>query len=302
MKIDRYIDCESALVSYHSDLHARGVESVALDMEGDQGSIRYAYSISIFQCFDGVESAIIDVLSIGNIAALNKFLTDPAITKVMFSCANDIFMTQNILGSTIAPVRDIAVGQHLLGLPTTIADYLDIDKNQKDRFQRANWLRRPIKKELLDYAINDVLNLLNIEQEITKKLRLVNKYDEYINGSEQLTAKNFLIDHFTHYKAKFPHYKRLKPAQRKAAATAWIFRELFGKHYDVPVGYILSKKAMCAIIKEPDNMVQALINELNRGRAPDRLVRPELVENLYRKAVIIMEKEETVIPELVGSE
>jgi ribonuclease D len=286
-RIDRYLDCESDLTAYLDDLHNRRVEAIALDAEGDQGNIRYAYSLSILQCFDGTETVVIDVLKMGNKPALRRFLTDPAIVKIMFSCANDIFMTQNVLGCTIAPVLDIAVGQRLLQLPINLSDHLTIDKKQKDRFQRANWLKRPISRDLLDYAINDVMTLFIVEHEIATRLRMADLFAAYLKESALLSKKNYVIDHMQHYKAKFPGYKKLRPAQRRAVAAVWVFRELIGRHFDCPVGYILSKQAMAAGIRDPEHTVLSLERELNRGRSVKNRVKKDLVEKYYREALRI---------------
>ena len=286
-RINRYIEHEKDLAAFLEDLRRRAVSAVALDMEGDQGTIRYAYSISIIQCFDGSETAIIDVLSLGNNPALRGFLMDPAIVKIMFSCANDVFMAQNVLGCTIAPVRDIAVGQKLLKLPINLSDYLKIDKKVKDSFQRANWLKRPIKPELLNYAINDVMDLFTIEREIASKLREKGAYDDYVKGSSLLTEKNYIIDNMHHYKAKFPGYRNLGPERRRKAAIAWIFRELMGRHFDCPVGYILSKHALAAAIADHENMPASLEWELNRGRSTGKRVTKTLVEKYFNEALRI---------------
>ena len=286
-RIDRYIDREADLTAYSGDLHDRKVNAVALDMEGDQGNIRYAYSISIFQCFDGTETVIIDVLKMGNNPALRSYLTDSGIVKVMFSCANDIFMAQNVLGCTIMPVRDIAVGQELLNLPVNISDHLTIDRKLKGKFQRANWLKRPIRHELLDYAVNDVVDLLTIEHDMATRLRTADLYARYLKESALLSGKNYVIDHLQHYKAKFPGYRRLGPLQRRAAAVVWVFREMLGRHFDCPVGYILSKQAMAACIRDPGQMVSSLEQEFNRGRSMKKRVNRDFVEKYYREALRI---------------
>jgi ribonuclease D len=226
----------------------------------------------------------------GNNLALRSFLTDPSIVKVMFSCANDVFMAQNVLGCTITPVRDIAVGQKLLNLPVNLSDHLNIDKKLKLKFQRANWLKRPIKSELLDYAIKDVLDLFAIERDIAARLRAAGLFDLYLEESRLLVEKNYVINHMLHYKAKFPGYRRMRPAQRRAAAAVWVFRELLGKHFNCPVGYILSKHALAASIADPEHVVLSLEQELNRGRSAAKRVDKGLVEKLFREALRISEK------------
>ncbi|MFP4013577.1 MAG: hypothetical protein ACLFVQ_05790 [Chitinispirillaceae bacterium] len=282
---DLMITTEDELRAYYSDLRNRNVREISLDLEGDQGSFRYKYSISIFQCFDGEKSAVIDVLKMGNNGTLRELLTDETITKVMFSCPNDIFMTQNVLGCTISPVRDIAVGQKLLGLPINLSNYLDIDREKKDSFQRANWLTRPIRPELLEYAINDVLKLLSIEQKIARELREKELYEEYVDATRSVSGKDFRVNQHKLYMAKFPGYSRMRPEKKILAARVWIFRELLGQKLNCPVGYVLSKKRMARIIDQTrESVVKELESELNSTRRQSKKICMETIRMLFEKA------------------
>jgi ribonuclease D len=140
---------------------------------------------------------------------------------------------------------------------------------------------------LLEYAVNDVLNLFTIEREITTELQAKNLYDAYRDESARLTEKNFIIDHMTHYRAKFPDFKKLTPPQKHSAAVVWVFRELMGKHFDCSVGYILSKSAMVHCIQDPERMALALEQELNRGRSKEKWVSKSLVDKYYQEALRI---------------
>ncbi|MDR0306270.1 MAG: hypothetical protein LBI42_05455 [Chitinispirillales bacterium] len=283
--IDRIITTEEELNSYLDSLRKRQVKKIALDLEGDQGSFRYKYSISIFQCFDGEESVVIDVLRMGNNSALKEFLTCGDITKVMFSFSNDVFMTQNVLGCTISPVNDIAAAQKLLGLPVNLANYLNIDKDKKDGFQRANWLIRPIKPELLEYAINDVLKLLDIEHTLAAQLIEENLYGQYIASAKAVSERNFIINQHCQYQAKFPGYLRMPYGKKRQAALLWIFRELLGEKINCPVGYILSKKAMKNIVNGGSDLLKLLEIELNRGRRRERQISMQVINMLFDKAM-----------------
>ncbi|MDR2728844.1 MAG: hypothetical protein LBB56_06905 [Chitinispirillales bacterium] len=289
MVVDRVIVTEEELRRYLDNLRKKQIKKIALDMEGDQGSFRYKYSISIFQCFDGEEAVIIDVLRMGNNSTLREFLTCQDITKVMFSFSNDVFMAQNVLGCTIAPVNDIAVAQKLLGLPINITSYLNIDKNKKDSFQRANWLIRPIKPELMEYAINDVLKLLEIEEKFADELIEKELYTIYLNSTKSVSERNFVINQHCQYKAKFPGYMRMSYEKKRLAASVWIFRELFGEKLNCPVGYILSKKSMKAIINRVsngNNLVPAIEIEINRGRKEKKRINRQAIQTLYDLAAL----------------
>jgi len=280
----KIISAANEITSYLENLQHRNVTKIALDLEGDQGSIKYKYSISIFQCYDGITPVIIDVLKTANTQALKDFLTSPDIIKVMFSSENDLFMTQNVLGYSITPIRDIAIAQKLLGLKINLAEYIGIDKDLKDSYQRANWLRRPIRDDLLEYAVNDVLHLLDINEKFEKELKEKDLYDKYLEFSSLVSEKNFIVNQFQQYKEKFPGFRRLSKEKKELGKTIWIFRELLGEYFNCPSGYIFSKKAMNDIISDKENIFVKLEEELNRNRRRKKKIDIEFIKKFYKIA------------------
>lgn len=280
----KILTTEAELASYLEYLRREGIKKIALDLEGDQGSIRYKYSISIFQCYDGKTPVVIDILKIAGSPVLKEFLTSPDIIKVMFSSENDLFMTQNVLGYSIKPIRDIAIAQKLLGLKINLADYIGIDKDIKDSYQRANWLKRPIRNDLLEYAINDVLFLLDIDEKFEKELKDRNLYREYLENSARVSEKNFIVDQYEQYKEKFPGFKRLTKEQKELGRNIWIFRELLGEYFNCPSGYVFSKKSMNEIIRDKDKIIIKLEEELNKNRRGSKRIDMDFIKKMYAKA------------------
>jgi ribonuclease D len=285
MTHDTIITEEPRLREYLDDLRRRGVKKLALDMEGDQGMFHYKYAVSILQCFDGENAAVIDVLKMGSNDTLREFLTCQDIIKVMFACGNDIFMAQTVIGCTITPINDISVAQKLLGQPINLANYLNIEKEEKDAFQRANWLLRPIKPALLEYAINDVLKLLEIENSMVEQLVEKGLYDEYIRASRAASDKKHISNTHLLFETKFPGYVRMPFEKRRRAAALWIFRELIGERFDCPVGYILPKKSLSQLLYSDKELPYALEAELNRNRKPQKRLSLELIKDLLDTAM-----------------
>lgn len=284
----RIIRSDDDLAEYLFELRSNGIKKIAIDLEGDQGQINYRYSISIIQCFDGTVPVIIDVLKTGNCSSLKEFLTCDDIVKVMFSSENDIYMTQNILGCTIKPLRDIAVAQKLLGMRINITEYIGVDKEKKHSFQRANWLKRPISNDLLEYAVNDVLSLIKIESDleaVLKEKSLLAKYEQLNSG---ISTKNFRVNQFLVYKDKFPGYRRLSSEKKELSRILWIFREMIGEHYNCPVSYLLTKKAMADIVMDDGDILVHLCDELNMNRR--KKIEPDLVMKFFDKAKAYSEK------------
>jgi len=279
-----FITTPDELEKYTADLRSRPEPRVALDLEGDQGTVRYHYSISILQCWDGHQPVIIDVMRIGNHPAVRGFLSDTAIRKVMFSAANDVFMAQNCLGCTIENIRDIAIAEKLLGLPINLASYIGIEKEKKDAFQRANWLARPIRPELAEYAINDVLELLKLEDRFLDELREKGFEDRYRMGCADISRTDYRVDQLVLYRDRFPGYRRLPAKKKELAKLAWIAREMIGERLDIPVGYLLSKKVLPAVIEEEEEFTDRLLSELNRNRRGPKKLTREFVDGAVAKA------------------
>jgi len=275
---------EPRLKEYVDDLRRRGVKKLALDMEGDQGMFHYKYAVSILQCFDGETSAVIDVLKMGSNDTLKEFLTCQDIVKVMFACGNDIFMAQTVIGCTITPINDISIAQRLLGQPINLAHYLNIEKEEKDSFQRANWLLRPIKPALLEYAINDVLKLLDIENGMAEQLVEKGLYEEYIRASRAASEKKHVSNPHLLFETKFPGYAKMPFEKRRRAAALWIFRELLGERFDCPVGYLLPKKSLSQVLYSDKELPYALEAELNRYRKPQKKLSLGLIKDLLDTA------------------
>lgn len=288
IKSIRIIERDNDLSDYLSELRKSGIKKIAIDLEGDQGQINYRYSIAIIQCFDGIEPVIIDVLKTGNTESLKELLTCEDIVKVMFSSDNDIYMTQNVLGCTIKPLRDIAVAQKILGMKINITEYIGVDRDKKHSFQRANWLKRPISRELLEYAVNDVLSLINIESDLDSLLREKNLHGKYEQVNAALSSKNFRANQFLVYKDKFPGYRRLSAEKKELSRLLWIFREMLGEHYNCPVSYLLTKKAMSEIVMDGGDILVHLCDELNMNRR--KKIDPELVLKYFDKARAYSEK------------
>ena len=280
----KIISTEEEIESYLENIRQRGIKKIALDLEGDQGIINYKYSISIFQCYDGSTPVIIDALKLTNSGALKNFLTSDDIIKVMFSSENDLFMTQNVLGYSISPITDIAIAQKLLGLKINLSEYIGIDKKIKDSFQKANWLKRPIRDDLLYYAVNDVLHLLEISEKLENDLKEKGLFEKYIKASTDVSNKNFIVNQYENYKKKFPGYKRLNKEKKKLGKTVWIFRELLGEYFNCPSGYIFSRKLMTDIINDEKSILIKLEDELNRNRGNKKKLNAAFIKRIYREA------------------
>lgn len=279
-----YLTSEADLKIYLDELNTRGVSRVALDMEGDQGTIHYHYAISIIQLFDGVKPVVIDVLALDKTDVLKAFLSDESITKVMFASSNDQFMSQNVLDCTLKGVRDIALAQKLLQVPINLANHLGIDKKEKDHHQRANWIKRPISATLLNYAINDVMILMPLEEELEAQLKEQKLQDEYLRACVALAKTDYRLDPIRLYSKRISMYRFLKPDKKHQLRAIWILRELIGQKVNRPVGHLISKKVMPSWVRKNVNVVEESRVAANKRLSPSQQLSHNEVQLLWEQA------------------
>ena len=287
-----YLTKDSEIRDYLKEIHARNYRRIAIDLEGDQGSVHYKNSISIIQVWDGTKAYIFDVQALDKHDALIEFLTSKKFTKIMFACTNDLFMTQNTLNCTIEHIRDIAVAQKMLNQSINLAKHIGIDKKEKDSLQRANWVIRPIADHLIEYAINDVLDLIRLEDDLINQLVSKNKYLEYQRRCDELSRTDYRIDPLFVYSRRIGTYKHMNPKQKEILRTIWIMRELIGEHLDKPVGLLYSKKAFPFWVRKAREIdfVTEVFSLVNKKLRPEKRLNRATIQEFYEKAAELAAK------------
>lgn len=288
MKPD-FINTENELNQFLNRLSEKGIKRIALDFEGDQGTVHYHNRISIIQIFDGEKSFIIDVLAFDKVEPIRKFLSSTSIQKVMFASTNDQYMCQNVLDCNLMNVRDIAVAQKLLGEPINIANFIGIEKHDKDMLQRANWIRRPLTDELIEYAINDVLDLLKLEKSYTEKLQNNNLLMVYKNACADLPNHNYRLNPLYIYSRRIGSYAHMNSKKQLDLRTIWIFRELIGEFTDRPVGHLFSKKLMPFWVRKGVDPREEILQTVNRRLRRDKQLSEADCNRLWNEAAELAE-------------
>ncbi|HTP57374.1 MAG TPA: hypothetical protein VMM82_00560, partial [Spirochaetia bacterium] len=172
MKDFKLIQTGDGVLSLASRLRDSGCTRAAVDIEGENNLHSYGIRVCLIQIFDGKQAYVIDALAPSSRAALSFLLRDSSWLKVMYDAANDLLAFQYDLGFNPAPILDVAIAAQLLKKPGGLAA-LSADgrsRSSKDRFQKANWTRRPLSNELLEYAVSDVVGLPDIADTLLAEL------------------------------------------------------------------------------------------------------------------------------------
>jgi len=235
------IQTDDDLAKLVSRLRDARVKRLAIDVEGENNLHRYGIHVALIQLFDGARGYIVDPLSLREPARLKALLQDVPWELVWFDAGNDLLSFQHALGIKPAPILDLAVAARLLGKPGGLQALTGQggSARSKDKFQRANWLRRPLSPGLLDYAISDVMHLFSLSDTLLRELEDRGLMEIFLTKNQETQNAERTWDPYSNY-TRIPGFNRLSRTERQFAKVLWYARELYGRDHDMPPGNVAS--------------------------------------------------------------
>ena len=267
-----FIQTEGELEELLAHLERAGFARLAVDVEGENNLHSYGIHVALIQLFDGNRGYIVDAVAIRNRNLFKALLEDSSWVKVWFDAANDLLSFQHDLSIRPGPLLDLAIAAKMLGRPGGLQTLTGQggSASAKDRFQKSNWLRRPVSRSMLDYAISDVLHLLDLADELTSDIECRGLMPEFqARNREQQTAERTWdpLANFT----RIPGFNGMRSAQRRLAKVLWYAREYYGRQHDVPPGNVASRQELRAIVDRGVRDPSGISEFLNGNRKKNRI-------------------------------
>src|SRR5277367_3964443 len=131
--------------------------------------------LCLLQLAAGNDIWCVDTLRGGSLEPLVKALTAVASRKVIHSARQDLEAIYLSVKRVISPVFDTQIAAGCLGLKPQIG-YAELVKTLLDVTvpkgqTRTDWSKRPLTREQLEYAADDVLYLGEVASHLSKRLR-----------------------------------------------------------------------------------------------------------------------------------
>jgi ribonuclease D len=147
-------------------------DAIALDTEGASYH-RFVDRIYLLQLSTRDKSAIIDPLPIGTPPVLGDVLESPDVEVVFHDADYDLRLLQQDYGWHVRKIFDTRVAAQLLGirafgLAALLERYFGVKLDKKH--QRADWSRRPLTPDMLEYAALDTAHLLALRDRLAEGL------------------------------------------------------------------------------------------------------------------------------------
>lgn len=256
----KYIETSETLSDFCLQI-TKSCQWFAIDTEFMRTDTFYA-QLSLIQIYtNSGTGAIIDPLAIDDLRSLWDLLANPQVLKVFHSARQDIEILYQQAGVMPASIFDTQIAAlflghgDLAGLARILKAELNIEI-AKDQ-SRTNWNQRPLTKEQLDYAINDVKFLAPLYERIISKLSqdqqlaLKEDFADFLNP--QLYDDNPLRT-----KERIKKANQLAPKNHAISNALAIWRENYAMENNKPRKWTIADDCILAIAKRPPQTVEAL--------------------------------------------
>ncbi|MBP5552690.1 MAG: 3'-5' exonuclease [Spirochaetales bacterium] len=236
------------------------VESVSIDFEEESNLHCYGEHVCTVQIYDKEKYYIIDALELAKtkegIAAMKTFLEGP-IEKVMFACQSDAALTRKALGIQLKNIFDIRVIAMALdfngNLTALIERNLGIQAESsslKKKYQTANWMRRPIPEQQIEYALSDVQYLFDLKQSLVSEMKAKLSKGEQNKVSHEMKICAEQKNPERPGWEKICNYKLLKEDEKVYIKHFFLARDSLARKANVPASRILEKQLVVAMAKK----------------------------------------------------
>ena len=151
-----------------------GTETIiAFDLEADSMH-HYREQVCLLQISSTSENFIVDPLACTDFSPLTPLFADPAITKVFHGADYDVRMLHRSFGIEINNLFDTMIacqflGEPAVGLAAVLKKRFGVELDKK--YQQADWSRRPLPPEMLDYAAKDTSLLIPLYGQLRGELQ-----------------------------------------------------------------------------------------------------------------------------------
>jgi ribonuclease D len=156
-----------------------GARAIALDTESNSRH-RYPEQLCLIQIATIGQAYLVDTIALKDIDPLRGILLAGSTMKVIHGADYDIRCLDRYCGCRVRNLYDTSIAARFAGITKFgLADLLEgllgVDIPKSKRLQLADWGRRPIPADAVDYAIADVSHLLTLQETLAQRLEAMGR-------------------------------------------------------------------------------------------------------------------------------
>jgi ribonuclease D len=226
------------------------------------------------QAPEGTRVIMIDGLEPIEIAPLAQLLADPEIEVVLHAGRQDVAILRRVWNTEFTNIFDTQIaagfagGSAQAGYGNLLGAILGLRVGKTASYTR--WDARPLSAEQLSYAAEDVAHLLELTDELQRRLHESERLEWAREECRRLEFATDERDPETAWE-RLPRVNQLDPRSRAVAKALAAWRERTASREDRPVGSVLADPPLVELAKRQPSTVGAL--EQIRGIHPSGIRR-----------------------------
>lgn len=221
------------------------LERIALDTEADSLHC-YFDKLCLVQISIPGQNLLIDPLSGISLAPLFQSLQGK--TVVIHSADYDLrllrklgFEGPTVLFDTMIAAR--LLGAREFGLAALLHQHFGVTLAKAS--QKANWGMRPLPREMLEYAVNDTVNLLELAHIQETKLRELDRYSWFEQMCErQIRTASIIKEKDPETIWRISGYADLTPRGMAILRELWLWRDHEAQSVDRPAFHVMNNDGL----------------------------------------------------------
>ena len=248
---------------------------LALDTERN-GRYAYRERICLIQISDGKQTVLLDPLSVGDLTALGRILSDPAVLKALHGSEEDIRFFHRDFNFTVNNLFDTGMAARFLGvgrpnLGAVLEEFCGVAIPKDRKMQMSHWGLRPLPRAALDYAASDVHHLLTLVDELDYQLAKTGRQEWVNEECERISALRYPPEEplDTAYR-RVKGWESLNPRQMTVLRELYAFRDDKACAWDMPIHQVASNDDLLTI-SEIDGAIPRGIGGLLASRCAGEL-------------------------------
>lgn len=241
--IDKTIDLQKMIRSVAKE------KAVAVDLEADSMH-HYKEKVCLIQIATEKASFVVDPLAIKDLAPLKPIFSNPDIKKIFHGADYDVRSLYRDFKISINNLFDTELACRFLGIKETglqavLKLFFNVDVDKK--YQKKDWSKRPLPKEMMAYAAKDVIYLLPLARVLIHKLQRIDRMTWVLEECEDLSKVRPVLSNEGPLFMKFKGAGRLKSRSLAVLEALLQFRKRVAEKKDRPLFKIIGNESMMKI-------------------------------------------------------
>ena len=145
----------------------------------------YFHRVGLIQVATSQHCAAIDPISLPDLTPLLELIKDPGKIKIFHAARQDLEILVRLCGQVTPPVFDTQVAAAMVGWGAQISFAKIVHKALGKKIHKSetytDWCRRPLSKNQIEYAIDDVRYLVPVYKKLVGRLENMNRL-EWVRG------------------------------------------------------------------------------------------------------------------------